>query len=51
MRHWEVKMITVYVVDRPGRPLSVRTTRPRLRPGWTIREAVIRPESLRRITS
>jgi hypothetical protein len=27
-------MITVYVVDRPGRPLSVRTTRPRLRPGW-----------------
>jgi hypothetical protein len=43
-------MITVYVVDRPGRPLSVRATRPRLRPGRVIRKAVIRPEALRRIT-
>jgi hypothetical protein len=41
----------VYIVERPERPerWSVRLARPRLRPGWVVRRAVIRPKALAEI--
>jgi hypothetical protein len=43
--------IQVYVIDRPGKPLSVRTTRPKNpRDDWEIRPAVIRPKALAQIS-
>jgi hypothetical protein len=42
--------IQVYVIDRPGRPLSVRTTKPK-HPAddWTITPAVMRPKAIAQI--